>query len=394
METENEKMAYLRQLQGGFGKIEKRRGPGSDGGRSDLTYERHRGKPHRSGRHGADWDARSETQSDWSAPRSHRSHSSYRSGRGSSSAYPPPPPAYDRRGSDNRGYDAYPEPYALRDRDRHSSGSSYGRHMQITPANERPGLASSDLALAQSDLEAKLKSAQRKVEEVLEQSHAQEVRARHAESALKESEAKTGGSEMKYQLMAEIVNIRDRCMELDKMKAEEEKKAMQMEETLRYEETRREEAERTLRDIETERNELSSHVEKLRMQAELLEEEKTKRNADTVKLQREKEMVEIERDETLELLERAVRQKEDLKRGKQNETQKAATELERVRLEQEREQQEVRKLLTNVDHLLAKFNRAGLPTDSSSSSTNDLIGIRDSVRRLVKANVSDGDKKR
>lgn len=270
--------------------------------------------------------------------------------------------------------------------------------MQLAHTSDRgPGLPSSELALAQSDLEAKLKSAQRKLEEVLEQNRVQEVRARHAESQLQEAETKTGGSDMKYQLMAEIVNIRDRCLELDKLKADQEKKATTMEETLRIEENRREDAEKALKELDSERNELSAHVEKLRMQADLLEEEKTKRNSDTVKLQRELDMVSIERDETLELLERAVRQKEDLKRGKQNETQKAASELEKVRLEQEREQQEVRKLLTNVDHLLAKFNRAGLPSGSSSSSTNDLIGIRDSVRRLVKANISQGgggDKKR
>jgi len=106
-------------------------------------------------------------------------------------------------------------------------------------------------------------------------------------------------------------------------------------------------------------------------------------------------MIQSERDETLNLLRRAVAQKERMKGDRQRETKEATDKFEDLVGKQKSADNKVRELLNSVDTLLGKFSldkedprSQGTTARSTVAVQLELMKIRDSIRFLLKANES------
>jgi len=228
-------------------------------------------------------------------------------------------------------------------------------------------------------LEAKLKVYQRKVDEAVE---AQSVAAQRASEAEKKLMKSVGGSDLEMHLMRNLVQLREKCTEIETTKETELAKVHDIQDMLREEKLCREETQKQLDALQAQREELERERRHFKERAQELERTVDERNEEGRKLKQGMEMISQERDETLELLERAVKQKEQLKRGRRREVEEAHEEMDTLRHRQDREQKEVRRLLSSVDHLLAKFGRSG--TSLEPEALHELVAVRDSMRQLVR----------
>eukprot|EP00403_Amphidinium_massartii_P038200 CAMPEP_0178453110 /NCGR_PEP_ID=MMETSP0689_2-20121128/44622_1 /TAXON_ID=160604 /ORGANISM="Amphidinium massartii, Strain CS-259" /LENGTH=547 /DNA_ID=CAMNT_0020078899 /DNA_START=174 /DNA_END=1818 /DNA_ORIENTATION=+ len=230
------------------------------------------------------------------------------------------------------------------------------------------------------DLEAKLKVYQRRVDEAVEAHRVEAQRAAEAEKKLKKS---VGGSDLEMHLMRNLVQLREKCSEIENTKEAELAKVQDVEDQLNDERSRREETQKQLDQLQWQRNdELERERKHFKERAQELERAVDERNEEGRKLKQGMEMISQERDETLELLERAVKQKEQLKRGRRREVEEAHEEMETLKVRQDREQKEVRRLLSSVDHLLAKFGRSS--SSLEPEALHELVAVRDSMRQLVR----------
>lgn len=233
-----------------------------------------------------------------------------------------------------------------------------------------------------ADLEAKLRKAQGKVDEVVEKFRREEQRAGRAEKELLQTRtAMPGGSELELQLMHNLVQLRNRCVEVENEKKVEEAKVTGIEELLREERERHETTRDMMAVSDKERQELRASIDDLRAHAMQLEAQVSCKAQETRGQQKTLERISVERDETLELLERAIKQKESIKKTKRMEAEAAQAEIDYMRKLQAQEQNEVRRLLAHVDELLAKVGHGGNLQDS----LRKLVSIRDGMRELVKA---------
>jgi len=232
-----------------------------------------------------------------------------------------------------------------------------------------------------ADLEAKLRIAQRKATDAAERARSENERANTAEKELQSARTPRGGSDLELQLMQNLVGMRERCVDVEKTKRAEESKVSEIKAFLQEEQDRREEAERSLTQAELSKGELTTRIDALKQKAQQLEADVTERTKESTGLKHGLQMVSVERDETLELLERAVQQKEQMRREQGHEVGEAKTKIEQLHADQKRERGEVRRLLSNVDQLLAQLGR---DQETPSEAMRELISVRDGMRQLVK----------
>jgi len=235
-----------------------------------------------------------------------------------------------------------------------------------------------------SDLESKLALAHRKVEEAVDKLQREQERARRAEAQLHENRsALPGGSDMQVQLMQDFLQLRNRCTELENMKKSEEAKANNIEKKLAEQNEERAKTIAALTTEENENKEIKRTLEELKLRQKMLEEDAEKKEKLANDHTRNLERIGLERDETLNLLETAIRLKEREKHDGKKKAEEQKREIDRLRVEQQHEQREVRRLLAGVDELLAKIGRG--EGSASPDELRELVSIRDGMRQLIKA---------
>eukprot|EP00747_Dinoflagellata_sp_TGD_P063616 gnl/TRDRNA2_/TRDRNA2_153539_c0_seq4.p1 gnl/TRDRNA2_/TRDRNA2_153539_c0~~gnl/TRDRNA2_/TRDRNA2_153539_c0_seq4.p1 ORF type:complete len:456 (+),score=113.08 gnl/TRDRNA2_/TRDRNA2_153539_c0_seq4:2-1369(+) len=278
----------------------------------------------------------------------------------------------------------------VEERSRSSRGSmseSEGSE-SVSEAGSEAGIRHTDFSHNIADLEAKLKNAQTRVDDATERCQEEEERAQRAELELKKNKERLGGSDLEMQLMENLVQLRQQCMEMQKTRQTEEMQVQAIQDQLNEEKRLRQEAEKALLDAAKQRTELNQRIDSLKTRAQSLEAEVSERSQQMTGLQTGIQRVEYERDETLELLERAVKQKEQLKRGRRREVEEAQNEVERLREKQLADQTEVRRLLARIDMLLAKVGRD--ESGSNIETVRELVNVRDGMRSLVKVRENQG----
>lgn len=271
--------------------------------------------------------------------------------------------------------------------DNSSQGSAKGRRLRDEfDDGERELFERDDLVT--NDLEAKLRTAQRNLESVKQELEEQKEEQERIKQQMKKKDM-PGGSVVQHQLMQDLIALREHCMEIERKKDAEEAIAKSLQQDLRKEQDQRKEARQKWEESESAQKELQEQIEKLGKLAKDQEKKESTSKKVTDEIKANLEMITSERDETLELLRRAVSQKERLKVDKQRDFQTANEKIEKIQEQQKLADDKVRALLSNVDNLLGKFSQERDGGSSSTSGTQlqlELMKIRDHVRHLVTAN--------
>jgi chromosome segregation ATPase len=242
--------------------------------------------------------------------------------------------------------------------------------------------------LVTNDLEAKLKNAQKSLVEVQKELEEQKAAQDELRNAAKRKEM-PGGNAVQHALMADLIQLKEHCQDIDKTKTQKEIEARQMESELMSERDQRKADIKAREESERLQAKLQERIDALAKEAKDKDARLDFTSKDTDTIKKTLEMIQSERDETLELLRRAVAQKEKLKAEKQREGQQANDKLERLYDQQKNADNKVRELLSNVDTLLGKFSSGGAKKDTSAAGTQlqlELMKIRDNIRHLVTAN--------
>lgn len=234
------------------------------------------------------------------------------------------------------------------------------------------------------DLEAKLYLARRKVEEFDQKCHSEARRREKAEREMQlhQDDALRGGTDLEYQLMENMLALDNRRREMENLKRDSEEKVLEIEEQLRLVRGRREGTERELVEKRKEAGELAAKLEELRLRATGLQNEAQGRKNNIKEMKNKSRYIERERDEMLQILENAVEEKEIEKRNRMQEAAVTEEELSRRRQAQAEERLSMRKMLSNVDNLLAKVGRGSNSTTEEAAA--ELGSIRETLRRHVR----------
>jgi len=236
--------------------------------------------------------------------------------------------------------------------------------------------------LVATDLLSKLRVAQRKVEEANEKYEVEEMKANKLADDLKKMKgALPGGTEMEITLMESLVNLRKRCVELDKLKQDEEGKANEIKTELKQERARLKEAQEELTSKEMSSQDMQHTIEDIKRQGEELQEHNDKLAQDKRDVDDKLVQLTDERDETLELLDKAVDMKNKEKHGRMVEAEESRKLIEIMKTRQHDREEKVREELTRVDELLASLGRG----DSNPNVLRDLHQVRDGMRQLVRS---------
>jgi len=384
--TENERLNFfeqvknhvaLRDSRGGYGSMagsvisyrtgdrRERRGGSVDSYDYDPRYDRGSGVPPRGSRTPRGFGARTPVYGDEGGRRT-PSRTPPRSGRATPQRLPP---------TDTRG------PLDTRD-------------SQLVPYNQPSGyVALADLASAKNDdeirtmdldLKSKLIEAKRSAEEATRKLEDEQLRASKAELQLANARTTNGGSDLEYQLMQNLVQLRSRVDDLGKNEKLEQNKATDARNLLQKERKDREQRDSDMVDIEKKKNELQQTLQTMKDDRDKLKGEVEKNTQENLALGSQLKMVSTERDETIELAERAVKLKE---REKKVKMQKEA-EIDKLRKHQIEEQETFRNVLGGVDQLLAKLRK----TESGGGqqeAIRELLSIRDEMRQMVKKKTQD-----
>lgn len=343
---------------------------------------------------------------------------------------------YAGRHSPRREHDEYP---ALRDRDRDDNSSGRGSRRSRGSGRERsqsrsgsigaedrgprdavrqsrrgPGMTRGtrsdhgsdtgdmalqrygghDVGIASNDLEAKLKNAQRNLQEV--QQELDEHRRDMEDQKTKKKREMPGGNVIQHALMQDLRDLRDYCVDIEEMKQEEESKAKEAVAKLRAEQEQRQEDIRMRQESEQMQADLQSRIDELTKEGKEYDSKLNVTSKDAEKIKKLLDMVQSERDETLALLRRAVAQKEKMKGDRLKDTQEATNKFDRLVDNQQKADNKVKELLSSVDMLLGKFSLDKEDSRSKGSARStvtvqlELMKIRDSIRFLLKANDSAG----
>jgi len=231
------------------------------------------------------------------------------------------------------------------------------------------------------DLQAKLQFAHRRMDEVHQRLRKEEHRARKAEKDLQAIRSSTpGGSDLEYQLMQHLVELRAKCKELDTESRKEESKYNEIENELEQERKKRMKAERTVNELAQKKDKLSDWVDELKKNRQELENQVKEVGEQNLTLQEELKLILAQRDEMFLLSERAVDQRDKEKKDKQQKLTEAERRLEQLRRKQKDEQTSLNSALGSMDQLLAKLDRNELET---KEAVRELQTIRHGMRQLI-----------
>lgn len=236
----------------------------------------------------------------------------------------------------------------------------------------------------EADIEAKLRALQKTLGETEGKLRMEQEHVRQLEEQLSIRDAKSQlGTDLEAQLMANLVGLRQRVVRAETEKDDEDRRLADAEAGLQQEQLNAKNSLTAKQKAEEDKKMMQDKVDRMKKRIEELEGEIADRKRKHEDMDKGLSMISIERDEALELLERAVSQKEQIQRKHHNEFNETQRNIDSMIQEQKREQYEFRKLLSEVDSLLAKFGRAHDDVPLSSDALRELLSVRDKMRQIV-----------
>merc|ERR1712007_134091 len=143
-----------------------------------------------------------------------------------------------------------------------------------------------------------------------------------------------------------------------------------------------EDMEKDFNQAKKEREELMALLEELNEGIEMLEAQNGSNKKSIEQLKIEFESTVAERDEVIELLDRAVMQKEHLKSGQQRDVEETQRQVNVLKEELANEQHDIRELLGSVELIFAGLQRGG--NNYQSDMFPELLHVRDGMHTLIK----------
>lgn len=196
----------------------------------------------------------------------------------------------------------------------------------------------------------------------------------------KEKAGKHQGNDLEHQAMKKLVDLRDHVIDIEEKMADMEKKSNQ------YQQDRDEAIEKAdsmkenLQNAVTERQQHLDDIDNKQKEIDDLAKKKDEINNESKRLREGLHKISIERDETLELLEKAVKQKDQLKKGRNVDVEQARSELQNLQKQRKDDQKEVQHLLSSVDQVLARSEKYA--ESAGEGLQRELVKIRDGMRQL------------
>jgi len=232
------------------------------------------------------------------------------------------------------------------------------------------------------DLEQKLVLANRNLQESKKRHALEENRTLKAEEELRAMRKNYAGSDVEHILMGNLCRVRDRCKELASASKDADSKYRAIEEQLTRVSDHYADIEKDFEQVKKERQELQAELAQLKQGRAMLEAQ-DECNKQSIKNQKHNlKMLAAERDETLELLDKAMTQKEQTKQGRQRDVDEKQRQVDALQDKRNGEQRDIRKLITSVDTLVAGLQRGG--SYEEPATWQELLRVRDGIHTLIK----------
>lgn len=247
-----------------------------------------------------------------------------------------------------------------------------------------------------AELKTKLREAQRAAEEAMERRKEEEERTHKLQKQLQDIRSKPGGSNMEVELMRQIVELQGQVGESGKGMLAEMDKVRDLQKNVRDKSDEALGMHRKAQAVEKQRQELQAQVSEALLKTKGLEEELASAVFRKEELESGMELVQRERDETIELLQKAVEQNRDLKARRLNTKQQLEENKKFIAHATDRDVESMRSLLFNLENMISKqAPQQGLgpvEREKNAELRKDLISLRDAVRQLLTHKTGDEDK--
>eukprot|EP00929_Paragymnodinium_shiwhaense_P112821 TRINITY_DN81092_c0_g1_i1.p1 TRINITY_DN81092_c0_g1~~TRINITY_DN81092_c0_g1_i1.p1 ORF type:complete len:593 (+),score=153.33 TRINITY_DN81092_c0_g1_i1:106-1884(+) len=209
------------------------------------------------------------------------------------------------------------------------------------------------------DMEAKLKLAQDKVKEAQEKAASENQKRSEVERLLAQTKHGMGGSDLEFQLMNNLVQLRNRVAELESHEGSAQHRVDELKDRLKALGKEKEELRNAHTTLEKTHRAVNDRMEKLDAGQRDLDKFKKTKEKEVERHQKELETVTVERDETLALLQKAVELKEKEKHDRVVQVEKVNREMNKM-LDHQRKEQEaftkVQNLMNTCDGMMQKLH--------------------------------------
>lgn len=227
----------------------------------------------------------------------------------------------------------------------------------------------------------------------------EEERTHKLQKQLQEIRDKPGGSGMQVELMRQIVELQGQVGESGKGMLVEMDKVRELQKSVREKSDEALGMHRKAQAVEKQRLELQTQVSESILKQKGLEEELASAVFRKEELETGMELVQKERDETIELLQKAVEQNRDLKHRRLNTKQQLEENKKFIAHATGRDVETMRSLLFSMENLISKQSTGGVGAvtrqereKESAEMRKDLIALRDAVRQMLSSKSAEEEK--
>jgi len=186
---------------------------------------------------------------------------------------------------------------------------------------------------------------------------------------------------MGHQLTYNLLRVRERCKDLEASTKEEGLKCREMELQIVRDHEQDEVVQKQVKVAKEERQTLMAELEELEAGKKLLQERDDENNKHIITQQHIFKMIAAERDETLELLDSAMKQKEQTKKARKREVDKMKADVQELQNKILKEKAHVREHLLTVDDLVARLQCGH--NHYTPDAFQELISVRDGMQSLI-----------
>jgi len=205
------------------------------------------------------------------------------------------------------------------------------------------------------DLEQKLLVTNQRFEEAKKRLAFEENRALKAEEELEKTRNNYEGTQLEHQLERNLLHAQEKYKRLDATSKDECLKSREIEDRFNREKDQCDDLQKIFESAKKEKEELVAKLNELQ-EGKVALESQEEINKKAIKERRHNlKMMAAQRDETLELLDKAMRQKEQTKQGRQRAVEEKQRQVIVLQEERAKEQHDIRQLLYNVDNLVTNL---------------------------------------
>jgi len=254
------------------------------------------------------------------------------------------------------------------------SGGTFKKDVPHNPASER-------VEEHIRDLKQKLMQANIKFEDSEKASALEEKRALAVEAELRDARKNYGGTDLEHQLMEDLCRARARCKDLEDSGKHDSAKFKGIEVQLSRDNERRQNIQYKFEAVKKEKEDLVKEIAALKKGKVKLESQDARDKTELSMQEKNVRLMAAERDETLDLLDKAMKQKELTKYGRQRDVDAKLHQVKVLEDERAKEQFSIRQFARSVDGLV--FDLQKNKSYDRYEAFHELIRVRDGMHTLI-----------